>query len=112
MSMRVARDAGHRLFSRHRIFLLASVAGLSGGLLFADFALSPHTGNALFAPPYAQAQNAQRPVGFADIVEQVKPAVISVKVKMNAGADNLALNEDNPLRGTPFEDFFPALRPA
>ena len=107
MSMRVARDAGHRLFSRRRIFLLASVAGLSGGLLFADFALSPHTsGNALFAPPYAQAQNAQRPVGFADIVEQVKPAVISVKVKMNAGGDNLALNEDNPLRGTPFEDFF------
>jgi serine protease Do len=107
MSMRVTRDAGHRLFSKRRIFLLASVAGLSGGLLFADFALAPHTsGNALFAPPYAQAQNAQRPVGFADIVEQVKPAVISVKVKMNAGGDNLALNEDNPLRGTPFEDFF------
>jgi serine protease Do len=108
MSMRMARDAGHRLFSRRRIFLLASVAGLSGGLLFADVALSPHNspGSTLFAPAYAQAENAQRPVGFADIVEKVKPAVISVKVKMNAGGDNLALNEDNPLRGTPFEDFF------
>jgi serine protease Do len=107
MSMRVTRDAGHRLFSKRRILLLASVAGLSGGLLFADFALSPHkSGSALFAPPYAQAQNAQRPVGFADIVEQVKPSVISVKVKMNAGGDNFTLNEDNPLRGTPFEDFF------
>src|SRR5262249_40821142 len=42
---------------------------------------------------------------FADIVEKVKPSVISVKVKMNAG-DNFTLNEDNPLRGTPFEDFF------
>src|ERR1700756_5047535 len=83
MSMRVARDAGH---SKRRIFLLASVAALSGGLFFADFALSPHTsGRALFAPPYAHAQNAQRPVGFADIVEQVKPSVISVKVKMNTG---------------------------
>jgi serine protease Do len=60
----------------------------------------------LFAPPYAHAQNAQRPVGFADIVEQVKPSVISVKVKMNTGGDSLTLNEDNPLRGTPFEDFF------
>jgi len=107
MSTRMARDAGHRLYSKRRIFLLASVAGLSGGLLFADFALSPLTsGPALFAPPYAHAQNAQRPVGFADIVEQVKPSVISVKVKMNAGGDAFTLNEDNPLRGTPFEDFF------
>jgi serine protease Do len=104
MSMRVARDAGH---SKRRIILLATVAALSGGLFFADFALSPHTsGRALFAPPYAYAQNAQRPVGFADIVEQVKPSVISVKVKMNTGGDSLTLNEDNPLRGTPFEDFF------
>jgi len=107
MSMRVARDAGHRLFSKRRIFLLASVAGLSGGLLFADFALSPpRSGSALFTPPYAYAQDAQRPVGFADIVEKVKPAVISVKVKMNAGGDVFSQNEDNPLRGTPFEDFF------
>jgi serine protease Do len=107
MSTRMARDAGHRAYSKRRIFLLASVAALSGGLLFADFALSPHTsGRALFAPPYAHAQNAQRPVGFADIVEQVKPSVISVKVKMNTGGDSFTLNEDNPLRGTPFEDFF------
>src|SRR6266478_2439132 len=107
MSTRMARDAGHRAYSKRRIFLLASVAALSGGLFFADFALSPHTsGSALFAPPYAHAQNAQRPVGFADIVEQVKPSVISVKVKMNAGGDSFTLNEDNPLRGTPFEDFF------
>jgi len=105
--MRVAQGAGHRLYSKRRIFLVASVAALSGGLFFADFALSPHTsGRALFAPPYAYAQNAQRPVGFADIVEQVKPSVISVKVKMNTGGDSFTLNEDNPLRGTPFEDFF------
>ena len=105
--MRVARDAGHRLFSKRRIFLLASVAGLSSGLLFADFSLFPHkSGSALFAPPYAHAEDAQRPVGFADIVEKVKPAVISVKVKMNAPGDTFSLNEDNPLRGTPFEDFF------
>jgi serine protease Do len=107
MSTRAARDAGHRLYSKHRIFLLASVAALSGGLLFADFAIPPQTsGSALFAPPYAHAQNAQRPVGFADIVEQVKPSVISVRVKMNAGGDSFTQNEDNPLRGTPFEDFF------
>jgi serine protease Do len=107
MSPRASRDAGHRLFSKRRIVLLASAAGLGAGVLFADFALTPNsTGSALFAPPLAHAQNAQRPVGFADIVEKVKPSVISVKVKMNAGGDSLTLNEDNPLRGTPFEDFF------
>src|SRR5262249_9228452 len=34
----------------------------------------------------AYAQGIQRPVGFADIVEKVKPAVISVRVKVDAGA--------------------------
>jgi serine protease Do len=107
MFTRAARDAGSRLFSKRRIFLLASVAGLSSGLLFADFSLiPPKSGSALFAPPYAYAQDAQRPAGFADIVEKVKPAVISVKVKMNAPGESFSLNEDNPLRGTPFEDFF------
>jgi serine protease Do len=107
MSLRASRDAGHRLFSKRRIVLLASAAGLGASMLFANFAWTPNlTGSALFAPPLAHAQNAQRPVGFADIVEKVKPSVISVKVKMNAGGDSLTLNEDNPLRGTPFEDFF------
>jgi hypothetical protein len=102
-----SRDAGHRPFSKRRIVLLASAAGLGAGMLFAGYAWTPNsTGSALFAPPLAHAQNAQRPVGFADIVEKVKPSVISVKVKMNAGGDSLTLNEDNPLRGTPFEDFF------
>src|SRR5579864_296727 len=107
MSMRAAHGTGQRLSFRRRVALLASVAGLGGGLVFADFALSPQpSGGALFAPPYAHADNIQRPVGFADIVEMVKPAVISVKVKMNAGGDTFSLNEDNPLRGTPFEEFF------
>jgi serine protease Do len=110
MSMRVARGVGQRLSSKRRIFLLTSAMALGGGLMFFGFGLAPHSsGSALFAPPYAHAEiapNAQRPAGFADIVEMVKPAVISVKVKVNAGGDVFSMNEDNPLRGTPFEDFF------
>jgi len=105
MSPRASRDAEHRLFSKRRIVLLATVASFGVGTMFAESVLTPNVGHALFGPSVAQAQNAQRPVGFADIVEKVKPAVISVKVKMSAG-EGLALNEDNPLRGTPFEDFF------
>ena len=110
MSLRLARGVGQRHYSKRRIFLLTSAMALGGGLMFSSFGLAPHSsGSALFAPPYAHAEvapNAQRPVGFADIVEAVKPAVISVKVKMSAGGDAFSLNEDNPLRGTPFEDFF------
>jgi serine protease Do len=115
MPANAPRGLGHRLVSsglvtkRHvakrRIVLMATVAVLGAGALFGNFELAPNAGS-LFAPPYAHAQNAQRPVGFADIVEKVKPAVISVKVKMNASGDGLSLNEENPLRGTPFEDFF------
>src|SRR5450432_2190455 len=100
MSASAPQASGHRLTSKRRIVLLATVAGLGAGVLFAGFGLTPNsTGSALFAPPYAQAQTAQRPVGFADIVEKVKPAVISVKVKMNATGDASAQNEENPLRG-------------
>jgi serine protease Do len=94
-----------RLLSKHRVVLLATAAGLGAGAIFGDFGLgSKLTGSAVFTPVYAQ--SVQRPVGFADIVEKVKPAVISVKVSINSGGNNLSRNEENPLRGSPFEDFF------
>src|SRR5271165_2154721 len=96
-----ASQQGHRVLSRRRIAILATVAGLGTAAILADHAIGPQTaGNALFAPAYAQ--NAQRPVGFADIVEKVKPAVISVRVKLETSADagfNFG-GEDNPLRGS------------
>jgi serine protease Do len=103
MSASTPPAAGYRLLSKRRIVLLATAAGLGAGLVFGDYGLAPKS--VLLAPAFAQAQNAQHPAGFADIVEKVKPAVISVKVKMNGG-NVVSLNEDNPLRGTPFEDFF------
>ena len=99
------RTMGSRLLSKPRILLLATVAAFGAGVVLSDYGFAPRSGGTLFAPAYAQAQNAQRPAGFADIVEKVKPAVISVKVKMDGGK-SLSLSEDNPLRGTPFEDFF------
>jgi serine protease Do len=50
-----------------------------------------------------QAQTVQRPVGFADIVEKVKPAVISVRVKVNAGPQTSSFDGQLP-QG--FERFF------
>jgi serine protease Do len=64
----------------------------------------------------AQAQNLsdkvqqlqQKPIGFADIVEKVKPAVISVRVRVERPANASSNNdEDLPLPpGSPFERFF------
>jgi serine protease Do len=103
-----ASQQGHRVLSGRRIAILATVVGLGTAAMYTNHVFGPQTAaNALFAPAYAQ--NAQRPVGFADIVEQVKPAVISVRVKMEAPSDTMTFNfggDDNPLRGSPFEDFF------
>jgi len=82
-----------RLLSGRRLALLAGVAGLGAVVAFSgqdlglnDFGMS-HFGfspnlNSFTASAYAQ--TSQRPAGFADIVEKVKPSVISVRVKMGA----------------------------
>ena len=51
-----------------------------------------------------QAQTVQRPVGFADIVEKVKPAVVSVRVKVNASPENSSFEGRQLPQG--FERFF------
>jgi serine protease Do len=95
-----------RLLSARRLALLATVAALSAGVL-----LNGPTGPKSTFSPFvseAYAQNAARPIGFADIVEKVKPAVISVRVKVDAGTHSSGLNEDEmPFpKGSPFEFFF------
>ncbi|MCQ3943051.1 MAG: serine peptidase, partial [Alphaproteobacteria bacterium] len=53
-----------------------------------------------------QAQTVARPVGFADIVEKVKPAVISVRVKVDRGGQ-ANVDSDSPFGpGSPLERFF------
>ena len=82
--------------------LLATISSLAAGAALAG------SGVQVQLPRFSSVQAAettQHMPSFADVVEKVKPAVISVKVKMNGG-NVVSLNEDNPLRGTPFEDFF------
>jgi serine protease Do len=90
--------------SARRLTLLASVAALSVGVLLNG----PIGPKSTFLPfvSEAHAQSPARPVGFADIVEKVKPAVISVRVKVDAGAHSSGFNEDELPKGSPFEFFF------
>ena len=70
-----------------RCALLAGVAALSAAILFGGPEVVL-TGSLLAA---ANAQTAQGPPGFADIVDKVKPSVISVRVRFSASpraADN------------------------
>jgi serine protease Do len=108
-------STSRRAFSARRVALLATtIVGLSAAGLFAlqnapskfdPFVSSAHAQN---LSEKAQ-QLTQKPVGFADIVEKVKPAVISVRVKMERPASTNSDNNDQEIPfppGSPFERFF------
>lgn len=103
MLTKASRLVGFRLLSKQRIVLLATVAGLCT-LSVGEAGLVSKSGSILVS--VASAQTSQGAVSFADIVDKVKPTVISVKVQMNRGGDTRRFNGDNPLRSSPFEDFF------
>ena len=74
------------LFSARKFALMASVvAGL--GIAAYGFGPSHDPANIFSSPAQAQVNTevskVAQPVGFADIVERVKPSVISVKVNIN-----------------------------
>src|SRR6201990_91679 len=98
------------LFSARRFSLMASVVA---GLGVAAYGLSPQGPVDIFtSPAHAQVNNEVRkvaqPIGFADIVERVKPSVISVKVNINEKlAKEDGSSEDSPFPpGSPMERFF------
>jgi len=86
--------------------LLASAAVLGAGVLISGAQFVPARDGSFLASP-AYAQTAQRPVGFADIVEKVKPSVISVRVKVDGGPKMMGLEGESPFPpGSPMERFF------
>ena len=101
------------LFSARKFALMASVVA---GLGVAVYGFGPSHGpvDIFTSPAHAQVNNevrkVEKPVGFADIVERVKPSVISVKVNINekvAKDDSANNNDDSPFQpGSPMERFF------
>jgi len=83
-----------RGLSTRRLILLATVANL--GVAAVVIGGSPQS-LVPALPTASAAEYAQGPVGFADLVEKVKPAVISVRVKMAAGAKMMGFEGDLPL---------------
>jgi serine protease Do len=96
-----------RSLSARRIALLATtICSLTAASVFVAPSLLPNSG--AFAQNLSQqAQQVARPTGFADIVEKVKPAVISVRVKLEATAQPMANTDELPFpKGSPMEQFF------
>jgi serine protease Do len=99
------------LFSARKFALMASVVA---GLGVAAYGFGPSTGSLdLFSSPaHAQVNNdvskVAQPIGFADIVERVKPSVISVKVQIREKTADAGNNDgDSPFQpGSPMERFF------
>ena len=95
-------------FSSRRLVLLASAAGIA----IAAVAAGPSGFNGSNLPAFttpALADSVQPSAGFADVVAKVKPAVISVRVKIDETAKTTGMgdndeSEANP--GSPFEKFF------
>lgn len=90
-------------FGARRLALMASVAGLSAFVLLAG----PGGFRPVdlgFGTPAASAAEAAlpHPAGFADIVAKVKPAVISVRVKIDGTADAAGLRHNGSDESIPF----------
>ena len=104
--MSYVRRGWPRALSARRLVLLATVAGLG----VAGATIGPNAFHQAGPPTYAAAnaaEIAQRPAGFADLVEKVKPAVISVRVKVKAGSENMSFDDDMPSsENPPMERFF------
>src|SRR5262245_28685129 len=101
------------LFSARKVALMASVVA---GLGVAVYGFSPQQGSfdVFASAAHAQVNNevrkVERPIGFADIVERVKPSVISVKINItdkSSKDDSANKDEDSPFQpGSPMERFF------
>src|SRR6201990_1525593 len=97
------------LFSARKFALMASVVA---GLGIATYGLSPSSSIFNFtSAAHAQVNNevskVDKPIGFADIVERVKPSVISVRVNIN---EKVASKDDNNNDDSPFQPVAPLER--
>src|SRR6202795_5411944 len=103
-----------KVLTGRRVTLLASVARIGASVLFAGPSNYWPSGLAVGTPSARAADAATaHPVGFADLVARVKPAVISVRVKISASAEPAMMQQNGddqeqiPAQpGSPLDKFF------
>jgi serine protease Do len=114
---RIARTSDSRPMAprnfKHR--LLAGAAALA--IIASGSAYTLQAYSADFSSPFGASSAARVPAtpismpGFSDLVAAVKPAVVSVRVRADAGGHAMVREDDaNPFEGTPFEKYFKNFR--
>jgi len=92
--------------SRLALIAIAVVGITVGGLSLAP-QLSPYVFHAQAQNLSREAQQLAQPAGLADIVEKVKPAVFSVRVKIGLNGQSGVSEDELPFpKGSPMEKFF------
>lgn len=109
MNDRVNSDTStsRKILRPRRLALLGTVAALGVAVLAASPSSSPLSMNSFIAPAQA-AETAATPPGFGDLVSKVKPAVISVRVKIDRDSDKSAMLQQNRMESdgdSPFDQF-------
>jgi serine protease Do len=96
------------IFRGRRLALLGTVAALGIAAIAAAPGGHAPFSAASFASPAQAAETTPTPPGFGDLVSKVKPAVISVRVKIDQDNDKSAMLQQNRMdseEGNPFEEF-------
>lgn len=107
MNNRVNSDTTRTILKPRRLALLGTVAALGVAVLAASPA-SSQLGITSFIAPAQAAEGAATPQGFGDLVAKVKPAVISVRVKIDQDNDKSAMMQQNRMdsdEDSPFDQF-------
>src|SRR5262245_54343331 len=96
------------LLSARRVVSIATVAGLGATVLFAGADAANRGTPSVIGTSIVEVS--QGPVGFADLVEKVKPAVISVWVKRSETLDTMGFDDGRSAPGvepgSPADRFF------
>ncbi|MBR0858393.1 Do family serine endopeptidase [Bradyrhizobium liaoningense] len=108
MNDRVNSDTttSRKILRPRRLALLGTVAALGVAVLASAPGSSP-LATSFVAPAHA-AETAATPPGFGDLVARVKPAVISVRVKIDRDNDKSAMLQQNRMdsdEDSPFDQF-------
>ncbi len=109
MNDRVNSDTitSRKILRPRRLALLGTVAALGAAALSIAPGSSPFGMNSFIAPALA-AEAAATPPSFGDLVSKVKPAVISVRVRIDQDNDKSAMLQQNRMESnedTPFDQF-------
>jgi serine protease Do len=108
--MNESNPSGTPRISRRRLALMGSVAGIAIAVLVGG----PSGFRQISVPAWSgqvqAAETLQHPADFADLIAKVKPAVVSVRVKMDQGVQSSSADENaSPLPGqpgSPMDKFF------